>query len=194
MRVLEEAGLAGDAARRVGEFSLGMRQRLGLAAAMLGDPAVLVLDEPTNGLDPEGVRWLRGYVRRLAAEGRTVLVSSHALSEVEQTAEHVLVITNGRLVRSSSIGALRAEVGVGSWVRTPDSTRLCAALDAVGHAYAHEDGQLVVDAAPERVGEIAAAHGVVLHALVATGDLEQAFFKLVEQSGSRAEPASVPER
>ena len=101
MRVLADTGLADDARRRVGEFSLGMRQRLGLAAAMLGDPAVLVLDEPTNGLDPQGIRWLRGYVRRLAAEGRTVLVSSHALSEVEQTAEHVLVITNGRLVRSS---------------------------------------------------------------------------------------------
>ena len=129
-RVLAETGLAADARRRVGEFSLGMRQRLGLAAAMLGDPAVLVLDEPTNGLDPPGVRWLRGYVRRLADEGRTVLVSSHALSEVEQTADHVLVIVNGRLVRSSSLAAVRAEAGVGSRVRTPDPDRLTTALDA----------------------------------------------------------------
>ncbi len=101
-RVLDETGLAGDAHRRVAELSLGMRQRLGIGAAMLGDPKVLVLDEPTNGLDPQGVRWLRAYVRRLAHEGRTVLVSSYALSEVEQTADHVLVITHGRLVRSSS--------------------------------------------------------------------------------------------
>ena len=129
-RVLAETGLAADARRRVGEFSLGMRQRLGLAAAMLGDPAVLVLDEPTNGLDPPGVRWLRGYVRRLADQGRTVLLSSHALSEVEQTADHVLVIVNGRLVRSSSLAAVRAEAGVGSRVRTPDPDRLTTALDA----------------------------------------------------------------
>jgi ABC-2 type transport system ATP-binding protein len=107
-----------------------MRQRLGLAAAMLGDPAVLILDEPTNGLDPPGVTWLRGYVRRLADEGRTVLLSSHALSEVELTADHVLILTNGRLIRSASPAALRAEAGVGSRVRTPDPDRLCAALDA----------------------------------------------------------------
>jgi ABC-2 type transport system ATP-binding protein len=191
LRVLDETGLADDAGRRVGEFSLGMRQRLGLAAAMLGDPGVLVLDEPTNGLDPEGVRWLRGYVRGLADEGRTVLVSSHALSEVEQTADHVLVIAHGRLVRSSSIGALRAEAGVGARVRTPDGVRLCAALDAAGHTHVHEGEELTVDAPPERVGEIAAAHGIVLHALTATGDLEQAFFKLVEQSGSFAASPSI---
>jgi ABC-2 type transport system ATP-binding protein len=191
LRVLDETGLADDAGRRVGEFSLGMRQRLGLAAAMLGDPGVLVLDEPTNGLDPEGVRWLRGYVRGLADEGRTVLVSSHALSEVEQTADHVLVIANGRLVRSSSIGALRAEAGVGARVRTPDGVRLCAALDAAGHTHVHEGEELTVDAPPERVGEIAAAHGIVLHALTATGDLEQAFFKLVEQSGPFAASPSI---
>src|SRR5688500_5738122 len=130
MRVLAQTELAAEAGRRVGEFSLGMRQRLGIAAAMLGDPAVLVLDEPTNGLDPPGVRWLRGYVRRLADEGRTVLLSSHALSEVELIADHVLVLAQGRLLRSSSLAALRAEAGVGSKVRTPHRDRLCAALDA----------------------------------------------------------------
>jgi ABC-2 type transport system ATP-binding protein len=189
-RVLEETGLAADARRRVGEFSLGMRQRLGLAAAMLGDPAVLVLDEPTNGLDPEGVRWLRGYVRGLADEGRTVLLSSHALSEVEQTADHVLVIAKGRLVRSSTLAAMRAEAGIGSRVRTPEPDRLGAALDAAGYSYRRTDDGLAVDAAPERVGELAAAHGVVLHALAGTGGLEQAFFRLVHPSGTAEEPAS----
>ena len=190
-RVLAETGLAADARRRVGEFSLGMRQRLGLAAAMLGDPAVLVLDEPTNGLDPEGVRWLRGYVRRLADEGRTVLVSSHALSEVEQTADHVLVIVKGRLVRSSSLAALRAEAGVGSRVRTPDPDRLCAALDTAGHTYRRTDEGLAVDATPEQVGELAAAHGVVLHGLVGTADLEQAFFRLIQESDPAERLASA---
>jgi len=178
-RVLAETGLAEDARRRVGEFSLGMRQRLGLAAAMLGDPEVLVLDEPTNGLDPQGVRWLRGYVRRLADEGRTVLVSSHALNEVEQTADDVLVIARGRLVRSSSLAAMRAEAGVGSRVRTGDPDLLGAALDAAGHPYRRTEDQFAVEAAPESVGELAAAHGIVLHALAATGGLEQAFFRLV---------------
>ena len=179
-RVLEETGLSGDARRRVGSFSLGMRQRLALAAAMLGDPGVLVLDEPTNGLDPPGIRWLRGCARRLADEGRTVLLSSHALSEVEQTADHVLVLAHGRLVRSSSLAALRAEAGVGSQVRTPDGERLGAALAAAGHPYRDTDEGLAVDAAPEQVGEVAARHGIVLHGLVATGNLEHAFFRILE--------------
>ncbi len=192
-RVLAETGLAADARRRVGEFSLGMRQRLGLAAAMLGDPAVLVLDEPTNGLDPPGVRWLRGYVRRLADEGHTVLLSSHALSEVEQTADHVLVLAGGRLLRSSTLAALRAEAGVGSKVRTPDPDRLCAILDAAGHGYRWTDQELTVDATPEQVGELAAHHGVVLYRLVGTADLEQAFFRLIQDSGRAERPASAEE-
>jgi len=191
MRVLAETGLTADARRRVGRFSLGMRQRLGLAAAMLGDPDVLVLDEPTNGLDPPGVRWLRGYVRRLADEGRTVLVSSHALSEVEQTADHVLVLAHGRLLRSSRLAALRAEAGVGSRVRTPDPDRLCAALQAAGHHYRRTDEELAVDASPEEVGVLAAAHGVVLYGLAPTADLEQAFFRLIQESESAQRPAST---
>ena len=181
-RVLAETGLVADARRRVGQFSLGMRQRLGLAAAMLGDPAVLVLDEPTNGLDPPGVRWLRGYVRRLADEGRTVLLSSHALSEVELTADHVLVMAHGRLLRSSTLAELRAEAGVGSRVRTPQLDRLCSLVDAAGHTYRRTDEGLAVDATPEQVGELAAQHGVVLHGLVGTADLEQAFFRLIQES------------
>ncbi len=183
MRVLAETGLADDAHRWVGEFSLGMRQRLGLAAALLGDPAVLVLDEPTNGLDPQGVRWLRGFVRRLADEGRTVLLSSHALSEVEQTADHVLLIAKGRLVRSSTLAALRGEAGAGCRVRAPERERLTTALHVAGHHYRHVDDELAVDATPEQVGELAAAHGIVLHRLAATAGLEEAFFRLTEQPG-----------
>jgi ABC-2 type transport system ATP-binding protein len=192
-RVLEETGLAGDARRRVGEFSQGMRQRLGLAGAMLGDPAVLVLDEPTNGLDPPGVRWLRRYVRRLADEGRTVLLSSHALSEVELTADHVLVLAHGRLLRSSTLAELRAEAAVGSRVRTPNPDRLTAALDAVGYAHRLTDDGLAVDAAPEQVGQVAAAHGVVLHGLVGTADLEQAFFRLIQDADHAEQPGQTQE-
>jgi ABC-2 type transport system ATP-binding protein len=193
MRCLAQTGIADAARRRVGDFSLGMRQRLALAAAMLGDPAVLVLDEPTNGLDPEGVRWLRGWIREMADGGRTVFVSSHALSEVEQTADHVLVITHGRLVRSTTLAALRAEAGVGCRVRTPDADRLVAVLDANGCTSRVTGGELVVDAPPETVGELAAAHGVVLHSLVGTERLEDAFFLLLEQSAPVEEPAPVEE-
>ena len=189
-RVLAETGLAEDARRRVGGFSLGMRQRLGIAAAMLGDPAVLVLDEPTNGLDPPGVRGLRGYVRRLADEGRTVLLSSHALSEVELIADHVLVLAHGRLLRSSSLAALRAEAGVGSMVRTPNQDRLCAALDAADLPYRRTDEGLAVDATPEQVGELAGQNGIVLHGLVGTADLEEAFFRLIQESGPAERPAA----
>jgi ABC-2 type transport system ATP-binding protein len=183
MRVLTDTGLGEDARRRVGEFSLGMRQRLGLAAAMLGDPAVLVLDEPTNGLDPQGIRWLRGYVRTLAGEGRTVLVSSHALSEVEQTADHVLLIAKGRLVRSSTLAELRAEAGVGCRVRTAEPERLSAVLAAAGHRVRLDDDELAVDAAAEQVGELAAMHRIVLHRLNPTAGLEEAFFRLTEPPG-----------
>jgi ABC-2 type transport system ATP-binding protein len=141
---------------------------------------VLVLDEPTNGLDPPGVRWLRGWVRRLADEGRTVLVSSHALSEVEQTADHVLVLAKGRLLRSARLAELRAEAGVGSKVRTPQPDRLCALLDAAGRSYRFTEEWLVVDAPPEELGELAAEHRIVLHGLAATADLEQAFFRIVQ--------------
>jgi ABC-2 type transport system ATP-binding protein len=180
-RVLAETGLAADARRRVGGFSLGMRQRLGIAAAMLGDPASLVLDEPTNGLDPPGVRWLRGYVRGLADQGRTVLLSSHALSQVELIADHVLVMAQGRLLRSSSLAALRAEAGVGSMVRTPEPDRLGAALNAAGHTHRRTYEGLAVDATPEEIGELAALHRIVLHRLQGTADLEKAFFRLTQE-------------
>jgi ABC-2 type transport system ATP-binding protein len=136
------------------------------------------------------VRWLREYVRRLADEGRTVLLSSHALSEVELIADHVLVLSQGRLLRSSSLAALRAEAGVGSRVRTPHQDRLCAALDASGLPYRRTDEGLAVDATPEQVGDLAGQHGVVLHGLVETADLERAFFRLIQDSGPAEHPAA----
>jgi ABC-2 type transport system ATP-binding protein len=193
-RVLAETELAADAQRRVGGFSLGMRQRLGIAAAMIGDPMVLVLDEPTNGLDPPGVRWLRGYVRGLADEGRTVLLSSHALSEVELIADHVLVMAHGRLLRSSSLAVLRAEAGVGSRVRTPDPDRLGAALDAAGLSHRRTDEGIAVDATPEQVGELAALHRIVLHGLEGTADLEKAFFRLTQEPRLPVAPSMSAER
>jgi ABC-2 type transport system ATP-binding protein len=193
MRVLADTGLEQDARRRVGEFSLGMRQRLGLAAAMLGDPAVLVLDEPTNGLDPQGIRWLRGYVRKLADEGRTMLVSSHALSEVEQTADHVLLIAKGRLIRSSTLAPLRAEAGVGCRVRTPEPDRLATALAAARHRFRLDDDELAVDTAAEQVGDLAATHRIALHRLSPTAGLEDAFFRLTEQPGRDEEAVSFDE-
>lgn len=178
--VLGVVGLADAADRKVGTFSLGMRQRLGLAAALLGDPPVLVLDEPANGLDPAGTRWLRGLLRGLAEEGRTVLVSSHVLPEVDQTADDVLVIAAGRLVRSGPLAALRAEGGGGTRVRTPEAERLAAALHQAGLTGRYTGPEeLLVQAAPGQVGEVAAAHGVVLHRLAEVeGGLEDMFLRL----------------
>jgi ABC-2 type transport system ATP-binding protein len=181
-RVLAQVDLTAAADRRVGAFSLGMRQRLGLAAAMLGDPPVLVLDEPTNGLDPHGIRWLRGYLRELSNEGRTVLVSSHALAEVEQTADDVIAIARGRLVRSSSLSELRAEAGVATRVRGPELGELADLLEADGYRVRRiTEDDLVADAAPEVVGELAAKHNVVLHRLFETGGLEDVFMRLTEE-------------
>jgi ABC-2 type transport system ATP-binding protein len=182
-RVLAEVDLMSAADRKVGSFSLGMRQRLGLAVAMLGDPPVLVLDEPANGLDPQGIRWLRGHLRRLADDGRTVLVSSHVLAEVEQIADDVLVIVRGRLVRSASLAALRAEAAVGVRVRSPQTGRLCGLLKAAGHGVCQgSPAELAVDGAtPEFVGELAARHQIVLHRLVETERLEEVFIRLTEE-------------
>jgi ABC-2 type transport system ATP-binding protein len=183
-RVLELVGMTEHARRSVGGYSLGMRQRLGLAAALLGDPPVLVLDEPANGLDPQGIRWLREFLRTLAAQGRTVLVSSHVLSEVEQTVDDVLVLSAGRLVRSGSVDALRAEAGTATHVVSPDADRLAAALRADGHTpRPADDGGLLVDAPAERVGELAAEHGLVLHRLAERGTaLEDVFLQLTGQA------------
>jgi ABC-2 type transport system ATP-binding protein len=166
--------------RRVKGYSLGMRQRLGLAAALLGDPELLVLDEPANGLDPEGVRWLRDFLRRFAESGHTVLVSSHVLAEVAQTVDHVLIINRGRLVREARLDELTATVGAAVRVRSPQAGQLREALTRAGIEAAEQDHTLLVHGTTtERVGEIAAAAGVVLHELRSEeSSLEEVFLEL----------------
>ena len=177
--VLSLVELTAGAKRRVKGYSLGMRQRLGLAAAMLGDPEVLVLDEPANGLDPAGIRWLRDLLRALAAEGRTILVSSHVLAEVAQTVDRVVIIHRGRLIQQASIAEVLAGAQGATRVRTPDAARLRELLAAEGVEVNEADGVLLVDLPPERVGEIAAQHGVVLHELtVERATLEEVFLEL----------------
>ena len=178
--VLTLVELGAAAKRRVKGYSLGMRQRLGLATALLGDPEVLVLDEPANGLDPAGIRWLRDFLRSLAAEGRTILVSSHVLSEVAQTADRVVIIHRGKLIQQASVADVLAGAKGATRVRSPQAPRLRDLLVAEG-ATATEvgDGALAVDLAPERVGELAAANGVVLHELtVESATLEEVFLEL----------------
>src|SRR4051794_3646107 len=173
--------LAAAGKRRVKGYSLGMRQRLGLAAALLGAPELLVLDEPANGLDPEGVRWLRDFLRSFAAGGRTVLVSSHVLAEVAQTADQVLIVNRGRLVVESRLDELTARVGGGVRVRSPQAAELRRLLLLRGATAAEPRGAelLVADTTSEQVGEVAAAAGIVLHELSRQeSSLEDVFLQL----------------
>jgi ABC-2 type transport system ATP-binding protein len=178
--VLALVELSAAAKKRVKGYSLGMRQRLGLATALLGDPEVLVLDEPANGLDPAGIRWLRDFLRSLAAEGRTILVSSHVLSEVAQTADRVVIIHRGKLIRQGSIAEVLAGAQGATRVRSPDAKRLREVLAAQGASVTEVgDGVLAADLPPERVGEAAAANGIVLHELtVESATLEEVFLEL----------------
>lgn len=182
-------GLADVAGRKVGGFSLGMRQRLGLAYTLLGDPGVLVLDEPANGLDPEGIKWMRGFLRDLAAQGRTVLVSSHLLAEIQQSADAVLIIARGRLVHEGSLDQLVAADEVATIVDAPDRAALAAALIAAGiDVQTVRAGLSVRGADTAAVGAIAAAAGVALSWLQRRGPaLEEVFLELVD--GTRASPA-----
>jgi ABC-2 type transport system ATP-binding protein len=182
--VLGITGLDSVAGRRAGKYSLGMAQRLGIAAALLGDPQVLLFDEPVNGLDPEGIRWIRALLRSLAAEGRTVFVSSHLMSEMALTAEHIVVIGRGRLIADASVDALIGGSGP-SRVRVmgPDVERLRTLLPGTS-ATATDDGALVFSGttAPA-IGEAAAAARVVLHELVPLqATLEEAFMELTNDS------------
>ena len=182
---LVDLGAAGR--RRVKGYSLGMRQRLGLAAALLGDPEVLVLDEPANGLDPQGIRWLRELLRSLAAEGRTIFISSHVLAELEQIVDEVVIIHRGKFVVQSTTAELVARAAGGIRVRSPQAGQLRTALDEAGVRVASSDGDLltVAEATTARVGEIAAAKGIVLHELVAeSASLEEAFLDLTSPEGS----------
>jgi ABC-2 type transport system ATP-binding protein len=173
--------LDGAADRRAGDFSLGMRQRLGLAGALIGDPRILVLDEPANGLDPEGIRWLRDFLRGLASEGRTILLSSHVLAEVAQTVDDVVVIAGGRLVVHAPLDGLTDTTGARVRVRTPDPEVLAAAmLTASMRVIEREGDELVVaDAGQEAIGRLAFEHGVAVYGLAAEADsLEDVFLNL----------------
>jgi ABC-2 type transport system ATP-binding protein len=185
--VLDQVGLTNAARRRVGGFSLGMRQRLGLATALLGDPQVLILDEPANGLDPEGVHWLRGLLRQLADDGRTVLVSSHVLAEVAQTVDQVVIIDRGRLVAQSTLAALTARTDQLVRVRTPQTETLQALLAAQG-IQTHPGGAdqlLAVGTTTETVGQTAAAAGIVIYEMGAErSNLEDVFLQLTTQQGA----------
>ena len=186
--VLALAELDAAAHRRAGGYSLGMRQRLGLAAALLGDPEALVLDEPANGLDPQGIRWLRDFLRALAAEGRTVLVSSHVLAEVAQTVDRVVIIDEGRLVRQATMAEVETLASASSRVRSPEAGRLLELLATAGHgARAMDDGALAVDAPTAVIGELAAANGIVLHELApARASLEDVFLQLTGEEAAAA--------
>jgi ABC-2 type transport system ATP-binding protein len=184
--VLEIVGLRDVAHKRAGGFSLGMGQRLGVAAALLGDPRVLILDEPVNGLDPEGIIWIRNLMKGLAEEGRTVFVSSHLMNEVALTAEHLIVIGRGRLVADCSTdefidrGRKKSVV-----VRTPDAQRLAGMVKREGGVVTHDGGNelTVAEMEPARIGEIAASSGLVLHEVVPQrGSLEEAFLELTRDS------------
>jgi ABC-2 type transport system ATP-binding protein len=183
--VLGLVGLADDADRRVGGYSLGMRQRLSLAAALLGDPRVLILDEPANGLDPQGIRWLRDVLRHLASEGRAVLVSSHVLAEIAQTVDDVVVIGRGKLLAQGPIEQLTRRAGGATRVRTPQYEALGAALTREGARVDLDgDGWLVRGLPAERIGELAAANGVVLHELSPlAASLEDVFLELTGGQG-----------
>jgi len=182
-RVLADVELTGAAKRRVGGYSLGMRQRLSVAAALLGEPELLVLDEPANGLDPEGIRWLRNFLRSFAEGGGTVFVSSHVLAEVSQLADEVVIIHRGKLVAHQSVAELTLQAAGATRVRSPRAEELLARLRAAGiEAEPTPAGPLAVHAPPERVGDLAAEAGIPLHELVAeAGSLEEAFLELTAE-------------
>jgi ABC-2 type transport system ATP-binding protein len=184
--VLSAVGLDHAADRRVGGFSLGMRQRLALATALVGAPEILVLDEPANGLDPEGIHWLRGFLRHLADEGRTVLVSSHVLAEVAQTVDHVVIIAHGRLVTQSTLAALSTRTKQVVRVRTPQAQTLRPLLIAQGIQadLAGPDQIVAADTTTETIGRAAAAAGIVIYEMGADrSNLEEVFLELTSPQG-----------
>jgi ABC-2 type transport system ATP-binding protein len=180
---LELVGLSDVARRRVGKFSLGMRQRLQLATALLGDPEILILDEPSNGLDPQGIQWLRTFIRHQASLGHAVLVSSHLLSEMEETVDDVVIVSQGKLVLQTTLDELASKAGTGTGmrIRSPELARLTALLDAVpaGYRQVAPDTLIVDGATPEWFGPFAAQHQIVLYELAEEkGTLEEVFLAL----------------
>jgi ABC-2 type transport system ATP-binding protein len=199
--VIELVGLSEVARKRVGGFSLGMGQRLGIAAAMLGNPATLILDEPANGLDPEGIQWIRNLLKGLAAEGRTVFLSSHLMAEMAQTAEHLVVIGRGRMIADTSVAELVAQASQGAavLVRTPQASQLRDLLVGDGVTVTSAERELleVHGLTSAQVGTRAAEHRIVLHELIPQqASLEQAFMGLtggaVEYHAGTFEPEAVP--
>jgi ABC-2 type transport system ATP-binding protein len=191
--VLALVGLTAAARQPVKGFSLGMRQRLALATALLGDPRILILDEPANGLDPEGIVWLRGFLRHLATnEGRTVLISSHVLSEVEQTVDHVVIIARGRLVHEGTLEELRTRGVTAVVVETPTPERLAEALVPRGFTVSGATGGLrVAGASAALVGHAAWEAGVELHGLrEESSSLESVFLELTDEAPPAPGPAT----
>jgi len=183
--MLEMVGIPAAARQRAGGYSMGMRQRLALAGALLGDPQVLLLDEPANGLDPEGIRWLRMLLRHLSSQGKTILISSHMLSEVEQTVDEVVIIANGKLIRAGAIGDLATEHFC--TVRTSEPELLIQALTASGLQANLVDGTIQVTGTDlVRIGDTALRAGLPLYELRANEhDLEKLFFELTSAQGNR---------
>src|SRR5262245_6878761 len=182
--VLGLVGLADVAGRSAGPFSLGMKQRLGIASVMLGDPQILLFDEPVTGLDPEGIVWIRNLFHRLAGEGRTVFVSSHLMSEMALTAQHLIVIGRGKLIADDSIERMTAGAGTRVRVLSPQRDELTRVLTSEGAAVQNDDGALSVTGLDAtRVGDLAAAHRITLHELTPQrASLEEVFFELTEDS------------
>jgi ABC-2 type transport system ATP-binding protein len=182
--VLEMVGLSEVATRRAGPFSLGMKQRLGIAGALLGDPQILMFDEPVSGLDPEGIVWIRDLFHRLAAEGRTVFVSSHVMSEMALTAQHLIVIGRGKLIADDSIEHITAGAGTSVHVRSPRQDDLVGLLRSEGATVRSEDGALTVTGVDSaHIGDLAARHDIALHELSPQrASLEEAFFELTDAS------------
>jgi ABC-2 type transport system ATP-binding protein len=184
--VLEQVGLASVARRRAGGFSLGMRQRLGIAGALLGDPPILMFDEPVNGLDPEGIMWIRGLLRTLAAQGRAVFVSSHLMSELEDTADHLIVIGRVRLIADTNVNELLAAASDDRVVvRTPTRAEAITVLTRAGGSVASTDGDtlLVTGLPPDRVAALIVGQGLPLHALTPhRASLEDAYLELTRHA------------
>lgn len=182
--MLAMVGLTDAANRRAGGYSLGMRQRLGLATALLGDPKILILDEPANGLDPQGIRWLRDFLRHLANQGCAILVSSHGLAEISQMVDDVVVIDRGRSIAQAPLEQLMASAGGGMRVRGPDVARLADLLRAEGATVSGEGDLVVGDRTGEQIGRLVAEHQLVISELTPVGaSLEEAFLQLTRSEG-----------
>ena len=183
--VLDLVGLSDVAGRRTRTFSLGMGQRLGIASALLGDPPVLMLDEPVNGLDPDGIHWIRGLLRALAAEGRTVFVSSHLMSEMALTADHLVILGRGRLLADVAMAEMLAASSPSVLARTPQTDAFAMVLRQEGISFQRFEPQVlsITDEPLDRIAELAFAHQIVLHELRAThGSLEDAYLALTHDA------------